>query len=157
MNTIKTVIFIIAVPGSVAFIIPVYLILPLDKNTIQLGSFSWLALPFWIAGLLILFWCAADFVRRGQGTPLPADAPRHLVVDGLYRYVRNPMYVGVLLFVIGNAIWFGSPLLGGYTIFLWIVFHTFVLLYEEQHLRKIFGTEYQQYCLTVPRWIPHFR
>jgi protein-S-isoprenylcysteine O-methyltransferase Ste14 len=157
MNTIKTVIFIIAVPGSVAIIIPIYLILPLDKNTIQLGVFSWLALPFWGVGLAILFWCAVDFVRKGQGTPLPADAPRHLVVDGLYRYVRNPMYVGVLLFVIGNAIWFGSPLLSLYAAILWVIFHIFVLLYEEQHLRKTFGVEYQQYCQTVPRWIPRFR
>lgn len=157
MNTIKTIIFIIAVPGSVAIVIPIYLILPLDRNFLHLGALAWLALPFWALGMATLLWCAADFVRKGQGTPLPADAPKHLVIDGLYRYLRNPMYVGVLLFVIGNAIWFGSSLLLGYAILLWIIFHIFVTFYEETHLRKIFGAEYQQYCQTVPRWIPHFR
>ena len=157
MNTIKTALFILAVPGSIAIIIPVNLILPLEKNIIRLGVFTWLSPLFWVTGTAVLLWCAVDFVRKGQGTPVPVDAPKHLVIGGLYRFVRNPMYVGVLLFTIGDAIWFGSPLLGGYVVFLWIVFHVFVLLYEEPHLGKIFGAEYREYCQSVPRWTLRFR
>jgi protein-S-isoprenylcysteine O-methyltransferase Ste14 len=157
MKTIKTVLFILVVPGSVAIIIPLNLILPMEKNTVGVGRFAWLALLFWVVGAAILFWCAADFVRKGQGTPAPADAPKQLVVSGLYRYFRNPMYIGVLLFSVGNAVWFGSPILIGYAASLWMIFHVFVLLYEEPHLGKVFGAEYRKYCQTVPRWIPRFR
>ena len=104
-----------------------------------------------------MLWCAVDFVHKGQGTPAPVDASKHLAVGGLYRFVHNPMYVGVLLFASGNAIWFGSPLLVGYVAFLWIIFHIFVLFYEGPHLRKTFDVEYREYCKTVPRWIPRFR
>ena len=157
MNTIKTILFILVVPGSVLIIIPINLILPMEQNAIRLGALSWLALPFWITGSAILLWCARDFVRTGHGTPAPIDAPKSLVVNGLYRFVRNPMYVGVLLFAIGDAIWFGSPLLGGYALLLWITFHLFVLLYEEPHLGKIFGETYQEYRKDVPRWVPRLR
>jgi protein-S-isoprenylcysteine O-methyltransferase Ste14 len=157
MNALKTALFILAVPGSVMIVIPINLILPLEKNAIYLGVFAWLAFVLWVSGLAILLWCAVDFVRKGRGTPAPADAPKHLVVGGLYRFARNPMYIGVLLFSFGNAIWFGSPLLAGYAAILWIIFHIFVLLYEEPHLRKIFEAEYREYCQSVPRWIPRFR
>jgi protein-S-isoprenylcysteine O-methyltransferase Ste14 len=157
MNIIKTVLFVLAVPGSVMVVIPINLILPMEKNAISMSMLAWLALLFWVTGVAVLLWCAADFARKGQGTPAPTDAPKHLVVGGLYRYVRNPMYVGVLLFSFGNAIWFGSPLLAGYAAFLWMIFHVFVLLYEEPHLRKTFNIEYQEYCQNVPRWIPRFK
>jgi protein-S-isoprenylcysteine O-methyltransferase Ste14 len=156
MNTIKTTLFILAIPGSVLIIIPINLILPLEKNSVTLGIFTWLALPFWLLGLWMMLWTATDFVRKGQGTPAPVDAPSHLVVSGLYRHCRNPMYVGVLLFAAGNALWTGAPLLAGYVLSLWLVFHIFVLAYEEPHLRKTFGAEYRAYCQTVPRWLPRF-
>ena len=93
-------------------------------------------------------------MRKGQGTPAPVDAPRHLVVNGLYRIVRNPMYIGVLLFAAGNVFWYGSPVMVGYMLFLWLAFHLFVLFYEEPHLRKTFGAEYVAYCQATPRWLP---
>jgi protein-S-isoprenylcysteine O-methyltransferase Ste14 len=74
------------------------------------------------------------------------------VIDSLYRYTRNPMYVGVLLAVTGHVLWFGSPWLTGYALLLWLIIHVFVTTYEEPHLRKTFGRAYQQYCQKVPRW-----
>jgi protein-S-isoprenylcysteine O-methyltransferase Ste14 len=101
-----------------------------------------------------MLWCAADFVRKGQGTPAPIDPPKKLVTSGLYRYVRNPMYLGALLFSFGNVLWYGSPLLLGYVAFLWMGFQGFIFAYEEPHLRKTFGQAYLDYCQATPRWIP---
>jgi len=78
------------------------------------------------------------------------------VVEGLHRYIRNPMYVGVMLVVLGQALLFWSRTLAEYAAFLWLAFHVFVLLYEEPKLRRMFGEEYEAYQRRVPRWIPRF-
>jgi protein-S-isoprenylcysteine O-methyltransferase Ste14 len=78
------------------------------------------------------------------------------VVEGLHRYIRNPMYIGVLLVVLGQAFLFWSRALAEYAAFLWLAFHVFVLLYEEPTLRRQFGNEYEAYRRRVPRWIPRF-
>ncbi len=157
MNALKTTLFITAIPGSLLIVIPSTILQPIEKNTLDLGIFTWLALPLWLIGLGILVWSAADFVRTGQGTPLPLEAPKRLVISGPYRFVRNPMYVGVLLFAAGNVFWYGSPIMAGYLLCLWLAFHVFILRYEEPHLRQTFGAEYIAYCQVVPRWRPQFR
>lgn len=101
--------------------------------------------------------CAWDFARFGRGTPAPIDPPRRLVVQGLYRFVRNPMYVGVVTILLGEAVLFRSLSLLLYGTAWWVVFHLFVLLYEESTLRRMFGAEYDAYCRTVPRWLPRWR
>jgi len=155
MTGIKTALFILFVPGTVLVVIPLYWILPADPARVDPGPLRWLALPFWVAGVAILCWCAVDFVRKGHGTPAPIEPPKELVAGGLYRFVRNPMYVGVLLTAVGHSFWFGSFWLAGYALFLWLVFHGFVTFYEEPHLHKTFGTTYEQYCKAVPRWMPN--
>lgn len=157
LNTLKTMLFILAVPGFVLFVVPVTFILPIEKNAIDLGPFAWAALPLWITGLVILLWCAIDFVRTGKGTPIPIDPPKVLVIGGLYRYVRNPMYLGVLTVASGQALWRGSPFLFGYVLLLWGAFQAFILFYEEPHLRKTFGQTYLDYCQAVPRWLPRLK
>jgi protein-S-isoprenylcysteine O-methyltransferase Ste14 len=157
LNALKTMLFILAVPGFVLFVVPVTFILPVEKNAIDLGPFAWAALPLWVIGLASLLWCAGDFVRKGRGTPAPIDPPKLLVVSGLYRHVRNPMYLGVLAFATGQALWRGSPFLFGYVLLLWVIFHLFILLYEEPHLRKTFGPAYLDYCQAVPRWLPRLK
>jgi protein-S-isoprenylcysteine O-methyltransferase Ste14 len=103
------------------------------------------------AGLL---WCIWDFFAAGRGTISPIDPPRHLVVRGLYRYVRNPMCVAVVTVLIGEAIFFLSvPVLIEAGIFL-IAANLFVRCYEEPALRRKFGEWYQEYLQTVGRWIP---
>ena len=74
--------FLLAVPGFVLFVVPVTFILPVEKNAIDLGLFAWAALPLWVSGLAILLWCAIDFVRTGKGTPIPVDPPKVLVSAG---------------------------------------------------------------------------
>jgi protein-S-isoprenylcysteine O-methyltransferase Ste14 len=153
---IKTALFILFVPGSVLVAVPLWLILPGEPARFDPGPLRWLAVPLWITGVLVLCWCAVDFVRKGHGTPAPLEPPKELVAEGLYRYVRNPMYVGVLLTAAGHAVWFGSLYLAVYALVLWLAFHIFVLAYEEPHLRQTFGAAYEDYSRRVPRWIPKF-
>jgi protein-S-isoprenylcysteine O-methyltransferase Ste14 len=107
-----------------------------------------------LLGIAIYLWCAWDFTFTGRGTPAPIDPPKELVVRGLYRYTRNPMYVGVLSILLGEALIFGSKRLFEYTAVVFGFFYLFVLLYEEPILRQKFGESYQAYCRAVPRWLP---
>jgi protein-S-isoprenylcysteine O-methyltransferase Ste14 len=109
------------------------------------------------AGVAALFWCIRDFAVSGRGTLAPVDPPRKLVRVGLYRYVRNPMYVAVLTALFGEVLFFESGTLAIYAGFVWLMFHSFVLLYEEPRLRELFGADYEAYRALVPRWIPRLR
>ncbi len=107
-------------------------------------------------GALIVLRCVWDFAWTGRGTPAPFDPPRRLVVKGLYRWVRNPMYLGMGLFLIGEALLLPQitlPMLIMVAI-LWIAVTAFIILYEEPTLRRLFGSDYEEYCRHVRRWIP---
>ncbi len=106
-----------------------------------------------IAGLLDSF---RRFAVQGLGTPAPVFPTRHLVVTGLYRYVRNPMYVAVVSAILGQGLLLGNSRVLEYGALLWLLFHLFVLLYEEPVLRSSFGPPYSAFCAEVPRWIPRF-
>jgi len=105
-------------------------------------------------GFMMLLWCVRDFYATGRGTLAPWDAPKRLVIVGLYRFTRNPMYVGILLLLGGWSLLVASPLLAGYTVILVIAFHLRVVLYEEPRLRKQFGEDWAGYAAAVPRWSP---
>ena len=107
-----------------------------------------------LAGLAALVACFRRFVSEGRGTPAPIAPPTTLVVHGLYRHVRNPMYVAVLTIVIGQGLLLGRFILLGYAAVLWLAFHAFVMLYEEPTLRETFGAAYDTYRAAVPRWWP---
>lgn len=94
------------------------------------------------------------FALQGLGTPAPVFPTSHLVVTGLYRYVRNPMYVAVTSAILGQALIFGNVTLLEYGGMVWLLFHLFVLIYEEPTLKRSFGPEYKSFCVAVPRWIP---
>ena len=96
----------------------------------------------------------ARFALQGLGTPAPIFPTRHLVVTGLYRYVRNPMYVGVVLVIEGQGLLLGNPRVLGYGVLVWLAFFLFVIGYEEPTLRRTFGDEYERFCANIPRWIP---
>ena len=155
MTYVKTFLFLILAPGMVAGFIPLAWLR--SGPHIEMGVVSYLALAPWAAGGLTLLWCFWDFAQKGRGTPAPIDPPKELVVSGLYRYVRNPMYVGIFLIVIGHFLWFGYWNLLAYALFLLILFHLFVTLYEEPNLRNRFGPAYAEYLGAVPRWIPRIR
>jgi protein-S-isoprenylcysteine O-methyltransferase Ste14 len=110
-----------------------------------------------VVGVSVLLDSFARFAMQGIGTPAPIFPTRHLVVQGLYRFVRNPMYAALLLVVTGQALLFGSVRLLEYAVFIWLCTHLFVIGYEEPKLRATFGDEYQTFCSHVPRWIPRVR
>ena len=109
-----------------------------------------------IAGAAIMLRCIFDFGWRGLGTPAPFDPPRRLVVSGLYRWVRNPMYLGMGIFLVGEAILLPSIMRAMLILItiLWAVVTLFIVLYEEPTLRRLFGAEYENYCRHVRRWLP---
>ena len=155
MTVLKSILFLIFAPGLAAGYVPLALLQKGPKT--ETLVFAYPAFPLWLIGafaLLNSFW---NFIVEGRGTPAPVDPPKELVVAGLYRYVRNPMYVGVILILLGHFFWFGFWLLLAYACFFWIAAHIFVTLYEEQTLRKKFGAAYEDYLQAVPRWIPQFK
>jgi protein-S-isoprenylcysteine O-methyltransferase Ste14 len=109
-----------------------------------------------IAGLgtYMIVWVSTAFVRQGKGTPIPIDPPTQFVITGLYRYVRNPMYVGAILIVLAEAVYFFSAWLVLYALGLWAILHIALVIFEEPQLKKRFGADYEQYLKTVPRWKP---
>ncbi len=152
---IKNLIFTILVPGTVAGYIPFIMIKrKYDFNIIQWNLFSVASLFLFVVGILIYFWCLWDFAITGRGTPAPIDAPKKLVVNGLYSYVRNPMYFGVLFVILGWGLLFGSFELLLYAIIVWIAFHLFAIFIEEPALKRQFGEPYNHYRGFVKRWIP---
>jgi protein-S-isoprenylcysteine O-methyltransferase Ste14 len=108
-------------------------------------------------GLVCLIECFARFALEGRGTPAPVAPTEELVVSGLYRHVRNPMYVAVLALIVGQALIFGSSDLLIYAGVIWLLFHMFVLVYEEPALERQFGQSYVVYKANVRRWWPRLR
>lgn len=152
---IKTVIFTVLVPGAVVVGVP-YVLLS-SGPTPGLGAPLALrvtgVLPA-LAGVGIYLWCAWDFISAGRGTPNPFDPPKLLVSRGLYRWTRNPMYLGVALIIASEALLCDSALLLGYAALVWLLFHLRVVFYEERVLHRTFGASYAAYCDQVPRWVP---
>lgn len=147
--------FFALAPGVVAGVIP-WLIT------------GWTGAPAWLGwrvlgavvtacGAAVLVHAFARFVREGIGTPAPVAPTQALVVGGLYRWVRNPMYIAVVSCVLGQAGVFGSAALLVYGAALMVVFFSFVRLYEEPTLVRQFGADYEAYRRTVPGWFPRAR
>jgi protein-S-isoprenylcysteine O-methyltransferase Ste14 len=107
-----------------------------------------------LASLLESFW---RFAHVGLGTPAPLAPPRRLVVSGQYRYVRNPMYVAILAILVGQGLVLGSAVLLQYALVVWLVFHLWVVGYEEPRLRAQFGASYEAYGRSVGRWWPRLQ
>lgn len=154
MTALKTLLFLVLVPGTVAGLIPSLLMAGALGPLFDLGVARYVAVPCWIVGFGMLLWCMWDFVWTGHGTPAPLDPPTRLVARGLYHMVRNPMYVGVGTILCGHLLWFPTGWLLAYTGAILLAFHLFVVLYEEPVLTRQFGDQYRQYCQRVPRWIP---
>ncbi len=110
-----------------------------------------------VVGGGILLASVVSFYRRGRGTLAPWDPPKHLVVQDLYRFNRNPMYVGVVLVVFGWALITGNPWNYGYALIVPMIFHARVVLYEEKEMERLFGREWEAYRRAVPRWGLCFR
>jgi protein-S-isoprenylcysteine O-methyltransferase Ste14 len=155
-TSVSAATFIAIVPGSIGGWIPVYIAGGLPS----LGHWTpdrSLGLALLLIGWAVLLWCTVEFVRRGQGTPSPHRAPTTLVVSGLFRFVRNPMYVGVVTAIEGVALATHSWAAAFYGLVVAAAFHLRVLFYEEPRLTREFGAEFEAYAARVPRWIPRVR
>jgi protein-S-isoprenylcysteine O-methyltransferase Ste14 len=149
---LKNLLFTVLVPGTVAVTVP--LLLAAGGSPPAGGPLGVLAAVLLALGAALYTWCVWDFARHGRGTPAPIDAPRRLVVRGPYRVVRNPMYVAVVTVIAGQAALFRSSTILLYGAAVATGFALFVLLYEEPHLRRTFGAEYEDYLARVGRWLP---
>jgi protein-S-isoprenylcysteine O-methyltransferase Ste14 len=155
---VGTLIFLVIAPGFVAVVAPWLL-----TGWRMAPPFLGLAAIRWLGGLLIVLGSVGllDSFRRfaveGLGTPAPVLPTRRLIVTGLYRFVRNPMYVGVVSAILGQALLLASAPLLGYGACIWLACHLFVLLYEEPTLRRSYGAQYAAYGAQVRRWIPRLR
>ena len=153
MLFLKNLLFTLVVPGTVAVYVP---LLMAQNRPSPSGPLFAIALAVLALGGAIYAWCVWDFAAFGRGTPAALDAPKRLVVRGLYRYTRNPMYVGVLTVILGWAVLFQTAALVLYALIVGACFHLFIVLYEERHLQKEFGGEYDDYRSRVGRWLPRF-
>jgi protein-S-isoprenylcysteine O-methyltransferase Ste14 len=155
MLWIRWIAFTLMIPGTITVLVP-WLILSRAGTGAMLTTASLAGVPLMALGIFIYGWCSREFISRGRGTPAPYDPPKKLVVSGLYRYTRNPMYVGIVSLLIGEALAFRSIALGVYSAIIWLLFHLRVIFYEEPKLRELFGQEYLDYCAEVKRWMPRF-
>jgi protein-S-isoprenylcysteine O-methyltransferase Ste14 len=148
-------VFFWVAPATVAGLVPWLITRWQTRPPLFDGDVSrWLGLAIVAAGLAIVVECFVRFAVKGIGTPAPLAPTRHLVVTGLYRHVRNPMYVGVVAAIFGQALYFGSVTLIPYGGAVWGGFFAFVFFYEEPALTRQFGAEYEAYRAHVPRWLP---
>jgi protein-S-isoprenylcysteine O-methyltransferase Ste14 len=145
----RAVLAFLLLPGLVAFVIPIFLLRP----PAAAREFHPMALAPLTIGTILLLWCVRDFYVSGKGTLAPWSPPRRLVIVGLYRWTRNPMYVAVTIVLLGWAIAYRSGTLLGYAIVVAIMFHLRVVFGEEPWLSRTHGEEWQRYRQHVPRWL----
>jgi protein-S-isoprenylcysteine O-methyltransferase Ste14 len=156
MLVFRAVLFTVLLPGTTLVWIP-QMLAARDASRLELPVFRWFGLPLAAVGAGVLLVCIVDFARKGRRTLAPVDPPRNLVASGLYRRVRNPMYSGAVALLVGQAMLFESKSVLLYAGFFWLATHLFVLAYEEPHLERTFGAEYEEYRAAVPRWLPRLR
>jgi protein-S-isoprenylcysteine O-methyltransferase Ste14 len=151
-EALGSLVFLVAAPGAVAGLIP-WLLTVWDTADPPwpLRAAGVLLL---VAGVLVLLQAFARFVTEGLGTPAPVAPPERLVVGGLYRYVRNPMYLAVAATIVGQALLLGRWILLAYAAAFGVAVASFVHWYEEPTLRETYGDEYEAYRRAVPRWWP---
>ena len=144
--------FLVVVPGTVAGLVPWWLT-GWDRRAHWpvLDVLGWTLIA---AGVVVLLHAFARFVLEGVGTPAPVAPTKNLVVGGLYRYVRNPMYLAVGATIVGQALVLGQPVLVVYAAIFAVLVVAFVLGYEEPTLGRQFGDEYERYRRAVPAWWP---
>jgi protein-S-isoprenylcysteine O-methyltransferase Ste14 len=140
-------IFMLALPWLAHHLLPAALPIDTDLRIWPAAVLALVGIAVWIA-------CLDAFSRRGRGTPLPADAPRHLVTTGLFAVVRNPIMAAELLVIWGEALYIASWGVTLYAIAISVAAHVMVVYIEEPELRQRFGESYEEYCRNVPRWFP---
>ena len=153
VSLLGSFVFLFIAPGTVAGLIPWWITRWRADPALFPGAplIGWTLLA--IGGLMLLE-CFFRFAWSGRGTPAPVAPTEKLVTTGLYRFVRNPMYVAVLALILAQALIFGSVALLIYALAIWIAFSTFVFFYEEPTLGRAYGAQYDEYRKHVPPWLP---
>ena len=143
-----------------------FFLVVLPQRVLRASGYKWGGSPGWseLAGFALVglgfglvLWCLATFAFVGKGTAAPFDPPRKLVIVGPYGFVRNPIYIGAVVAMLGAAMVLWSWWLVLYALVVLIITHFLVILYEEPQLRRSFGQPYEDYLRTVHRWIPTWR
>ena len=151
---VRSLFWVALFPGVVAGYVPWRFFGLREARWDHLGPAQIVGLAGLTAGVLLELACVWEFAHTGRGTLSVVDPPRELVVRGLYRYVRNPMYLSVSLILLGEALAIGSKALLGYWLVFFLLANAFVIGYEEPNLRERFGESYERYVRSVGRWIP---
>jgi len=153
---LRNLLFTILQPGVAAVLVP-YLLLSNTGRTFfpeVWTVWNFVGAGFMLAGASVVMICIVRFATEGRGTLSPLDPTKKLVVHGLYRYSRNPMYIGVTVLLIGEALFWTSWAVAAYAAaILFLGFNLFIRLHEEPRLRRDFPTEYEEYCASVRRWL----
>jgi len=153
-----SLLFFAIAPGTIAFLVPEWITgWHLRPAFFGFEGLRLAGAALVILGLIPLVESFSRFVWKGFGTPAPVAPPTKLVVSGFYRRVRNPMYVGLVVILIGEALLLGDERLFAWAAVLWLFFHLWVLIIEEPTLRHSFGDEYATFKANVPRWLPRLR
>ena len=150
-----TVVFFFVAPGTNAVLVP-WLITGWDRPDVGTGVLDVLGICLLALGLAAVIACFSRFVTEGSGTPAPTAPTESLVVGGLYRHVRNPMYIAVAAMIGGQALVFRSTGVLWWLLIFMVAVWSFVRAYEEPELAKQFGPSYQRYREAVPGWWPRF-
>jgi len=140
---------VVVLPGVMGFLLPLLVIEPVWQRGIAVPA----GLAIVGAGTALLLRCVREFYVAGKGTLAPWSPPRHLVVTGPFRWSRNPIYVAMLVVLIGWTLTYWSRALAVYTIVMFVAFHIRTILGEEPRLAREFGEEWQRYVRRAPRWI----
>jgi protein-S-isoprenylcysteine O-methyltransferase Ste14 len=152
----KAILFSFLLPGIADVLIPWLILTRLGKlSTASFGVMQTIGSLLALAGLILIIWVCQAFFRRGKKTPAPFDPPHQFVNKGLFRWLRNPLYLGAALLIpLGEACFFGTFWLIFYSVLLFLISHLYVVYIEEPTLVRRFGRPYKKYLRTVPRWLP---
>jgi protein-S-isoprenylcysteine O-methyltransferase Ste14 len=150
---VGSAIFLVVAPGIVAGYVPWRICRwHVEAPLLGISSLQLVGVLLIAPGLTVLLDSFARFALQGFGTPAPIFPTRHLVVSGLFRYVRNPMYIAVVSLILGQGLFFGSILILEYLVAVFVGFYFFVLIYEEPTLLKSYGHEYEEFCANLRPW-----
>jgi len=153
-----SLVFLLVVLGTVAVLVPLMIsIRQIHAPLLHVEAFRAVGILLLVTAAPLLLDSFARFALQGRGTPVPLAPPVNLVVTGFYRRVRNPMYIGVLVTIVGMGLQLGEARIFAYAVFVALMFATFVRVYEEPRLRRTFGAQYDLFCANVPRWVPRLR
>jgi len=164
LTVLRHLLSILLLPFLVVVVVPAWLLTTFAAADSRWGDSSpivWLSrcagAASIIVGFVLFSWCVSLFARVGQGTLAPWDPTHNLVAIGPYRFVRNPMISGVALVLIGQALLWGSWIVGIWACVFIFINHIYFVISEEPELEKRFGEPYRQYKANVPRWVPRLR